>query len=162
MRQEHVFNQLPEQQPQNSIYALHMKISFLFSLHAELIQSFSSALQESVPRPMHSWCCGHVLGSYLSIDGIRKLSKPLKLSLKQSVVNIQKTITQKYNIYFDYHYFLVAQILISQCTSDGHYNMLHMPCYFVSFFSFKHGGLKCHKKRAKFICEQLAKVLTVY
>ena len=40
------------------------------------------------------------LARQLPIDGIRKPSKSLKSSIKQSVVNIQKSITQKYNILF--------------------------------------------------------------
>ena len=52
-------------------------------------------------RLMHCGC--HFLGRYilqlqvqLPIDGIRKSSESLKSLLKQSVVNTQKTITQKY------------------------------------------------------------------
>ena len=45
-------------------FVISQKISFLFSLHAELTQSFSSALEESVPRLRHCWCLFQVPVGY--------------------------------------------------------------------------------------------------
>ena len=70
MWQEQFFNQSPEEHHQNSIYLFHIsqKMSFLFSLYAEVISDiiiFFCNPRIRVEPLMHCWCCCHF---FLGID----------------------------------------------------------------------------------------------
>ena len=65
-------------------------------------------------------------------------------------------------IHFDYYYVLVATLTVPmQFKSDGHWSIA-CALSLHSFFMFKNGVPKCHKKRGKFICKQLVKVSKIY
>ena len=115
----------------------------------------TSAESHALLLSLFSFFIARYLARQLPIDGIRKPSKSLKSSIKQSVVNIQKSITQKYNILF----ILIITIFLQLYINFPNVQVMAIaPCFMCCVTSFRFSRLKMGCQNAK-ACESSENLL---
>ena len=115
----------------------------------------TSAESHALLLSLFSFFIARYLARQLPIDGIRKPSKSLKSSIKQSVVNIQKSITQKYNILF----ILIITIFLQLYINFPNVQVMAIaPCFMCYVTSFRFSRLKMGCQNAK-TCESFENLL---